>query len=117
LTLLCLLLVIGYVLAPPLSPLTKARLVGYTICHQIPARSFSMGSVHLPLCARCTGTYLGVAIAFAAFALLGRLRAGEMASKGMLVAMGLFIAAMGVDGLNSYLSLFERAPRLYIPQN
>jgi uncharacterized membrane protein len=117
LTLLCLLLVAGYVLVPPLSPLAKARWVGYTICHQIPERSFSMAGVHLPLCARCTGTYLGIAIAFAAFALLGRLRAGEMPSKAMLVVMALFIITMGVDGLNSYLSLFARAPTLYVPHN
>lgn len=117
LTLLCLLLVAGYVLTPPISPLEKAHLIGYTICHQIPERSFSMGGVHLPLCARCTGTYLGIAIAFSTFALLGRLRAGEMVSKKMLVVLALFIVIMGADGLNSYLSLFERMPTLYAPQN
>ena len=116
-TLLCLLLVAGYVLVPPLSPLAKAHLLGYTICHQIPDRSFSMAGVHLPLCARCTGTYLGITITFAAFALLGRLRAGEMASKGMLIVAALFIVTMGVDGLNSYLTLLGRAPPLYVPQN
>jgi uncharacterized membrane protein len=114
---LCLLLVLGYVWVPPIAPLDKVHLVGYSICHQIPARSFSMGGFQLPLCARCTGTYLGIAITFAALALLGRLRAGEMLSRGMLVVMVLFIVVMGVDGLNSYLSLFEHAPVLYIPQN
>jgi uncharacterized membrane protein len=117
LALLCLLLVAAYVLVPPIEPLAKSRLVGYAICHQIPERSFSMGGVHLPLCARCTGTYVGIAIAFAAFALLGRLRAGEMVSKGMLVVMALFILAMGVDGFNSYLSLLGRESFLYVPQN
>lgn len=117
LALLCLFLVVGYVGVPPIAPLDKARLIGYSICHQIPDRSFSIGGHFLPLCARCTGTYLGVAIAFAAFALLGRLRAGEMPSRRMLVVLALFIGIMGVDGLNSYLSLFERAPTLYIPQN
>lgn len=117
LALLGLLLVAGYVLVPPIAPLGKAHLIGYTICHQIPERSFSMGGVHLPLCARCTGTYLGVTITFAAFILLGRLRAGEMASKKMLVVLALFIVTMGVDGLNSYLSLFEDVPHLYAPQN
>jgi uncharacterized membrane protein len=117
LTLLCLLLFAGYVLVPPIAPLAKTRLVGYTICHQIPDRSFAMNGIHLPLCARCTGTYLGITISFLAFALLGRLRAGEMASKSMLIVMACFIVTMGADGLNSYLSLFEHAPTLYVPQN
>ena len=117
LTLLCLLVALGYLLAPPLAPLKKANLVGYSICHQIPERSFTVGEHRLPLCARCTGTYTGVAIAFVAVALLGRWHAGEMLSKGMLVVMAVFIGVMGVDGLNSYLSLFERVPTLYTSQN
>lgn len=39
------------------------------ICHQIDARSFHLGAMALPVCARCTGLYLaapiGVALAFA----------------------------------------------------
>ena len=117
LALLCLFLVMGYVWIPPVAPLDKARLIGYSICHQIPERSFSIGGHFLPLCARCTGTYLGVAVTFVAFALMRRLRAGEMSSRGVLVVLALFIGTMGVDGLNSYLSLFEHAPTLYVPRN
>ena len=117
LILLCLLIVIGYILVPPLAPLEKANLVGYSICHQIPERSFFLGGLRLPLCARCTGTYTGIAIAFFTIALLGRWSAGEMLSRNMLVVMAIFIGIMGVDGLNSYLSLFERMPTLYTPQN
>jgi uncharacterized membrane protein len=115
--LLCLLLVAGYVFVPPIAPLDKAHWLGYSICHQIPDRSFFMAGRQLPLCARCTGTYLGIVIAFAAFGLLGRLRAGEMVSKHMLGLMALFICIMGIDGLNSYLSLFPGLPTLYTPQN
>ena len=57
-------------LVPPWPPLEKAHLVGYAICHQIPNRSFSLGGHILPLCARCTGTYLGIAIGLATVALL-----------------------------------------------
>jgi uncharacterized membrane protein len=114
---LSLLLVVGYVLIPPIAPLDKAHLIGYSICHQIPARSFFMAGQYLPLCARCTGTYLGIVIAFVAFGLLGRLRAGEIVSKRMLGLMALFIITMGIDGLNSYLSLFPGMPTLYAPRN
>lgn len=36
---------------------------GHVICHQLPARSFHLSGVVLPVCARCTGIYAGAAIA------------------------------------------------------
>jgi uncharacterized membrane protein len=33
------------------------------ICHQRPERSFHLGSVQMPVCARCTGLYVGAALA------------------------------------------------------
>jgi uncharacterized membrane protein len=113
----CGLIVAGYVLYPLLAPLEKADLVGYSICHRIPARSFHLEGRQLPLCARCTGTYLGIVIGFAALAVLRRWRAGEMLRTGWVVLMVCFIGIMGVDGLNSYLSLFPNMPHLYEPQN
>ena len=37
--------------------------VGQFICHQRPERSFFIGGQQLPVCARCTGLYLGAALA------------------------------------------------------
>jgi uncharacterized membrane protein len=117
LVLVCGLVVLGYVLFPPLAPLGKASLIGYSICHQIPERSFHIAEHRLPLCARCTGTYLGIAVGFAALALLGRWRAAEMLPTPLIVVMVGFIGAMGVDGLNSYLYLLTGRAYLYTPQN
>ena len=111
------LIILGYLLYPPLAPLEKANLIGYSICHQIPDRSFHLAGHRLPLCARCTGTYLGVAIGFAAIALLGRWRAGEMLPTGMIVVMVCFIGVMGIDGMNSYLYLLTGRAVLYQPMN
>jgi hypothetical protein len=36
--------------------------IGRVICHQIPARSFQLWTVPMPVCARCTGIYLGAAL-------------------------------------------------------
>jgi uncharacterized membrane protein len=36
---------------------------GALVCHQKPERSFHLWAAHLPVCARCTGIYLGAAIA------------------------------------------------------
>jgi len=37
--------------------------IGHFICHQRPERSFFIGGQQLPVCARCTGLYLGAALA------------------------------------------------------
>lgn len=113
----CALVVLAYLLLLPLNPLQKADLVGYAICHRISLRSFHFGGRQLPLCARCTGTYLGVAVGFLALAVTRRWRAGEMLPTGLVVVMASFIVIMGLDGLNSYLSLFPNMPYLYTPQN
>jgi uncharacterized membrane protein len=117
LTVLGALLLLGIFLFPSVAPLDKANLIGYAICHQIPERSFHLGGHRLPLCARCTGTYLGAAVGLAAIALLGRWRAGEMLPTWMVILMGGFIATMGFDGLNSYLDLVLGRPLLYEPHN
>ncbi len=36
---------------------------GAVVCHQRPERSFAIGAVPLPVCARCTGLYVGAALA------------------------------------------------------
>ena len=36
--------------------------VGSTICHQLPARSYRLFGAQMPVCARCTGIYLGAAV-------------------------------------------------------
>jgi len=36
---------------------------GSIVCHQLPGRSFHLWGVQLPVCARCTGIYLGGAVA------------------------------------------------------
>ncbi|MGH9385629.1 MAG: DUF2085 domain-containing protein [Vicinamibacterales bacterium] len=39
-----------------------AYLVGSVVCHQHPERSFHVAAVQLPVCARCTGLYVGGAL-------------------------------------------------------
>lgn len=104
-------------LAPPHSLLGKCDAVGYAICHRIPERSFHLAGRQLPLCARCTGTYLGALIGLMTMWALGHGRASNLPPTKVLVLQAGFIASMGVDGLNSYLSFFPGAPHLYEPSN
>ena len=110
------LLLIGWLLNTPEGLLGKADAIGYAVCHRIDIRSFHLGVRQLPLCARCTGMYLGAMLGLAYQQVLGR-RRGGMPPRHVLVVLGLFVAAFGVDGVNSYLHLFPGAPSLYQPQN
>ena len=68
---------IVWAVALPLAPFATTRLhaatlwyvlalsadaVGSVICHQFPERSFHLWGVAMPVCARCTGIYIGAAI-------------------------------------------------------
>lgn len=67
---------------------------GSVVCHQLPDRSFHLYGVQLPVCARCTGLYLGGAIGLMAWLIRRALAAGPrpVASNSALVA--LFIAGL-----------------------
>jgi uncharacterized membrane protein len=112
-----LLVIAVYFLIPPVTVLDKAHLIGYGICHQIPARTIHIGGVALPLCARCTGIYLGALVGLAGLTLQGRYRRAGFPPTPVLAVLVGFIAIMGFDGVNSYLTFFPRLPHLYEPQN
>ena len=44
---------------------------GSVICHQLPSRSFHSWSAQWPVCARCTGIYLGAAATVVAYVVTG----------------------------------------------
>lgn len=90
--------------------------LGGGVCHQIPGRTLQIAGVPLPLCARDTGTYLGLLLALAAILLLGRARASLPASWPLLIVLAMFFVAWAADGLNSYLVLLGQ-PHVYEPQN
>jgi len=85
-------------------------------CHRISERSYLIAGRQLPLCVRCTGLYLGYLTTMVFSFLRGRRRPAGLPPPAILGALGLFILLVGVDGLNSYLSLLS-LPHLYEPHN
>lgn len=111
------LLAVSWLVLTPGGMLGKADAIGYAVCHRIDVRSFHLGTRALPLCARCTGMYLGALAALGGLLALGKARHGGFPRPALLVLFGLFAAAWAVDGLNSYLTLIPGAPHAYEPNN
>ena len=65
--------------------------IGAVICHQQAARSFALWSQQLPVCARCTGIYVGAAIA--ALVSMSRLAAMNVV-QGFSAAKTIAVAAL-----------------------
>lgn len=110
------LLLVGWLLNTPPGLLGKADALGYAVCHRIAERSFLVGGRPLPLCARCSGMYLGAVLGLAYQAIFFPRRSGTPRWY-VLAFMGLAVAAFGFDGVNSYLHLIKIETGLYEPQN
>lgn len=96
---------------------TKANVIGFATCHRIAERSLSIGGIQLPLCARCTGIYIGMITGWTWLAVRGRMRAAQFPPRAIVGLLIGFVALMGIDGLNSLTMLIPGAPHLYDTQN
>jgi uncharacterized membrane protein len=99
----------------PVGLVGKVRAAGYAVCHQIESHSFDFEGRFLPLCARCTGMYLGTLVSLVM--LRFRKRSSGTPSKAKIVVLVIFLLAFIVDGVNSTLSLIPALPQLYTPSN
>lgn len=113
----CLLFIVWWWYTPP-GLLGKAAAIGYAFCHRIVERSFSLAGQPLPLCARCTGLYLGALLGLIFQAGCGR-RLGGYPARRFLIFFGALGLAYALDGLNSFLQLMALPglPPIYLPNN
>jgi uncharacterized membrane protein len=100
----------------PQGLLGKTDAIGYAVCHRIDLRSFHLGDRPLPLCARCTGMYLGALATFLFFASTAG-RAGLYPGKGVIALLVAGAGLWAFDGLNSFATLVPGAAHLYEPNN
>lgn len=111
-------LVVGtYMALTPPGLLSKADWVSAAVCHRIPSHSFSFAGRPLPLCARCTGTFLGALTALFGQAVFLRRRGASFPPPAITAALVGFILLMGIDGVNSYVDLMRGTPLFYEPRN
>jgi uncharacterized membrane protein len=109
-----------WLLGTPDGVLGKAAAIGYAICHQIAERTFPIdpdAALLMPLCARCTGIYLGVLLSCLLLIARGRLRSYRFPPPPIVLILLGFIGVLGIDGTNSYLTLFPGYQPLYPPSN
>src|SRR5512135_2490511 len=106
-----------FVVATPPGLWEKARVIGYALCHQLPERSFFIHEHQSPLCARCTGMYLGFFIGLIFLIVRRRTHAARMPTTAIIAVLIGFMAIMGIDGVNSTISVIPGAPQLYHTTN
>lgn len=110
-------------IAPP-GLLGKLDAVGYAVCHRLDSHSLHVGSLQLPLCARCTGEFNAAAITLVFQILVGR-KKSKLPNRGILALLIVFFLSFALDGSNSYIALmkttypgaFSNIPNLYITDN
>ena len=93
----------------------KAFTVGSSVCHQIPSHSYEVSGIQFPLCARCSGLYLGSFIGLAYYLTQGRKKA--LPTKGFSLLLLIFFLIWAGDGVNSFTTDFLNKTILYETTN
>lgn len=83
-----------------------AYFAGSVVCHQIPERSFLTAGVPWPVCARCSGLYLGAAAGFVVWLGLRRLTARRFVGRPML-ALAVVTVPTAVSWVTGVVGLWE----------
>ncbi len=96
--------------------LDSADFVAYSVCHRLPSHSFQIFGRSMPLCARCSGIYLGIIMTLLVIVLGGRVRYAQYPPRRILLVLLLMVGAMAADGINSFAWDFG-IPTPYTPHN
>jgi uncharacterized membrane protein len=112
---LAVLLTIVWLTLTPDGLLGKAHAVGYSVCHQISARSFRILGQTMPLCARCSGMFAGAMLGLVYQIAQGR--KGKMPPVWVMVILGLMALAWVLDGANSFTMLIPGIHSVYETRN
>jgi uncharacterized membrane protein len=92
----------NFFLNTPQGCFEKAFSVGSSVCHQIPSHSFANSGIQFPLCARCSGLYLGSFIGLVYYFTLGKRKA--IPKRGFLILLSFLFLIWAADGVHSFLA-------------
>lgn len=81
--------------------------IGFSVCHQLPTRSFHFGDIIIPICSRCTGIYIGFFISAVILFILFRKKENGLPPPYILFILIVFFLSTIIDGAGSYLGLYE----------
>ena len=104
-----------WVFLTPSGLLGKADAIGYAVCHRIDVRSFHIHDRAFPLCARCSGMFLGAILGLAYQIVQGR--KGKMPPLAVQITFCVLALVWALDGVNSFLMLVPGLSSVYITQN
>lgn len=81
--------------------------IGFSVCHQIPARSLLFGNLILPVCARCCGFYAGFFITAILLFIMFRKKESDLPPAYILIILAFFLLSFVVDGIASNFGLYN----------
>ena len=85
-------------------------LAGSVVCHQLPDRSFHLAGAQLPVCARCTGLYVGGALGSIAWLVWRRVRPRDAASldrRRATMTIAIVAAPTIITGATAFLGVWD----------
>lgn len=80
---------------------------GSAVCHQMAERSFQLNGYVFPVCARCTGIYLGVFFSLCFFLFAKRFAGNRPFSLFLTLVLAGCILPISIDGFFSYVGIWE----------
>jgi uncharacterized membrane protein len=81
--------------------------IGFSVCHQLPERTLLFGKIFMPVCARCSGIYLGFLFSIIFLFIVFRKKESELPPVYVIVAAVFFILSTVADGVFSYLGFYN----------
>ncbi|MDD3627764.1 MAG: DUF2085 domain-containing protein [bacterium] len=87
-------------------------ILGAAVCHQLPERSFFIAGHQLPICMRCSGTYLGAILTFFFLWFTGGLKRGGFPRTPIFFTLIAFPFLMGVDVVTVNLGFRPPSPEI-----
>ncbi len=81
--------------------------IGFSVCHQLPARSLHFGDIIIPICSRCSGIYTGFFISAVILFILFRKKENDLPPLYILVILLIFFLSTIIDGIASYAGFYE----------